>query len=61
MRKETSDGSTYVKTTITKWSTHPPMQKRTNKKKQPNDYEVILPIRINRHTIQQKNHATNDE
>jgi len=27
MRKETSDDSTYVKTTITKWSTHPPMQK----------------------------------
>jgi len=31
------------------------------KKKQPNDYEVILPRRINRHIIQQKNHATKEE
>jgi len=48
MRKETSDDSTYVKTTIMKWPTHPPMQKRTNKKKQPNDYDIILLIRISR-------------
>jgi len=46
MRKETSDDSTYVKTTITKWSTHPPIQKRMKKKKRPNDYDIILLIRI---------------
>jgi len=32
-----------------------------NKKKRPNDYNAILPIRINRHIIRQKNHATNDK
>ena len=35
--------------------------KNTNKKERPNGYDVILPRRINRHIIQQKNHATNDE